>query len=196
MVDDAILVCTATTRSTPEWVLQQVGELHDPRAHVSQEQRVRMDALLSPEKCKLLSAEAQGRALDHARDAETAHVTDNAVLREGAKSAMLPRTYEVINAGSLFAWRVEALCTSELEVDTFHTMIATFMSSARIGGKKATGHGMVRPIAAQGVVVSRPRERANAVDVNALAPKVGELFRSHVTARSEKIAAFLRTVDA
>jgi hypothetical protein len=196
IVDDAMLICRETKHLMPDWVLEVAGELDTCRSHVEVEQRVRMDPMLDPAKQKLLSAGAQVKQLQKMAASEEAHDSDDAVLRDDTKSTMMPRTFETIARGSLLYWTVTVTCLSDIDVDTAHTMIAAFLSNARVGGKRGTGHGAIRPIQARGVVVNRPSDPRTTVQPNALAPKMGEMFRAHVKARQKRIHEFLAGVDA
>jgi hypothetical protein len=109
---------------------------------------------------------------------------------------MLPRRHETVIAGSLFYWSVCATLHSELELDTFRTMVGAFLRDARVGGKRATGHGRIRPVVAKQITVQRPREAPENLDAGALAPRIGSLFYSHVSERKAEVEAFLRSVDA
>jgi hypothetical protein len=195
-VDDALLVCHESARLLPEWVLREAYVLDTCRAHVTLEQRVRMDPTLSPTKRKLLSAADQVSVQTRLLASEAAHDANDPVERDDTKSSMLPRSYETIAQGSLFSWGVQAWTTSDLEYDTFCSMVGAFLSNARVGGKRATGHGSLRAIKAFGVIVNRPSERMDALDTTALAGKIGSAFRAHVAERKERIVKFLREVDA
>jgi hypothetical protein len=196
IVDDAVLVCSESAGLTPEWMAAECPALDSARSHIEQTQRVRMDAALDPSKARLLGEGAAAKAAGKLRASENASLDGDIVAAQNAKSTMMPRTFEALAAGSRFAWRVEARCISELDVDTFHTMIAAFLSNATVGGKAGTGHGRVRAIHARGITVNRPADRLHAVDALALSPKLGETFRKHVKDRAEKAKSFLQTVDA
>jgi hypothetical protein len=194
MVDDAVLVCEETRSMVPKWTLPPIIE--SCRAHVEVVQRVRMDPTLDPSKRKLLAPDAEVSTVQRLEQGEAAHESDSAVERVEAKSSMLPRTHEAVVAGSLFSWAVTATTWSDLDTDVLHTMISSFLTDARVGGKRGTGHGKLRAIEARGVIVNRPSERTDMLDVAALAPKVGALFRAHVTERRERIARFLHEANA
>lgn len=198
-VDAADLICTETAHRMPDWVtewLQEQGSaLQSCRGHIEEVQRVRMDPTLDPGKRKLLSdgglaVERQLMCSEHGKE------VGDVVLAESSKSSMMPRRHETVIAGSLFFWSVTGLVHSELERDAFNTMVGAFLRDARVGGKRATGHGRIRPIVAKQIAVQRPRETPETLDAGALAPKIGSVFHSHVHARKDKIEAFLRTVDA
>jgi hypothetical protein len=199
-VGDAVLVSEESAHLIPSWVLEEIradgAALDMARAHIEVVQRVRMDPTLDPGKRKLLTSAASGGVERRLLASEAAHNEDNAVAREASKSSMMPRTYETIAAGSLFYWQVTATCYSDLDVDTFHTMLAAFLSDAKVGGKKGTGCGLLRAVKAKQVGILRPSERTTALDPGALAPKVGETFRQHVAARAERVKEYLSRVDA
>lgn len=196
-VDDAQLACSETAHLLPawvgEWLQAEQTRLDSARAHIEEVQRVRMDPTLDPGKRKLLSASAQGEVAQRLLASETAHVSDDAVGREDAKSTMMPRRFEVLVQGSLFYWSVSATCYSELDRDTFYVALGTFLSGARVGGKRATGHGKLRVLAARDVAVRRPSEPSTALD---LGSKVGNVFFEHVRSRAAEIATYLGEVNA
>lgn len=197
IVEDALLVCDETRRYVPAWVFDWCAEqgiaIDTRRAHVEEVQRVRMDPALDPGKRALLTEGARANIEGRLLASEEAHDTDDAVGREQNKSTMMPRRFERISTGSLFYWSVEATCYSDLDEDTFNTALAAFLSSARVGGKRATGHGAIRCVTGRKTVLASP---ANAEETTALTLRVGEQFRAHVQERGEKIAAFLSQVDA
>ena len=198
-VDAADLICQETAHRLPEWVTTWLREqgiaLQSCRGHIEEVQRVRMDPTLDPSKRKLLTdggASVENRLLSSEHGKEVG----DAVLAQDSKSSMLPRRHETVIAGSLFYWSVTATLHSELELDTFRTMVGAFLRDARVGGKRATGHGRIRPIVAKQVTVQRPREAPENLDAGALAPKIGSLFYEHVKARKDRVKEWLRAVDA
>lgn len=194
--EDALLICEESRHLIPVWMRERSGQLATTRAHVDVHQRVRMDASLDPGKRRLLGEVATHQLEGKLRKSEDAHESDNAIERDEAKSTMMPRTFEAISAGSLFCWRVQATCLSPLDVDTFHAMVGSFLTNARVGGKRGTGFGSMRAVAANEVVIHRPAQSMQSVDITALGPKVGDLFRSHVRENAAKARTFLSTVDA
>jgi CRISPR type IV-associated protein Csf2 len=195
-VDDAVLICSESIGLVPEWMRSECPALDSARSHIEQTLRVRMDATLDPSKARLLGEGAKAKLAGKLRASEEAAATDDIVAAQDAKSTMMPRTFEAIAAGSHFTWRVEARCTSELDVDTFHTMIAAFLSNATVGGKGGTGHGRIRAVTGRGLTVNRPAERLYAIDALALSPKLGDVFRKHVKERAVRAREFLQQVDA
>lgn len=194
--EDAVLICNETRHLVPAWVLDNAGEIDTCRAHVELEQRVRMDPLLDPHKRRLLTAGSASDVESRLAQSEAAHDDDIATAREASKCTMLPRTFERIACGSLFSWNVEAIVTSDLECDAFNTMVGAMLSNCRVGGKRGTGHGLLRAVAGQWGELASPSERLHPLDTNALAQKVGELFRSHVRERRERVLRWLEVVDA
>lgn len=197
-VDDAVLVCQENQRYLPEWTLDHLKEsvLSSSRAHVEEAQRVRMDPTLDPGKRKLLSTGDQIAANARLLKSESAHASDSAIEREETKSSMLPRTFERVVQGSMFYWSVQAHTYGPLDVDVLHTALGVFLSNPTVGGKRATGHGKLRVVTARQIAVARPSERADVIDTTALAGRTGDLFRSHVRERAERIKKFLCEVDA
>lgn len=198
-VDDATLICEETTRYVPTWAIDAHLELYgDPlsrRDHVEEVQRVRMDPTLSPEKRKLLT-DGDRQAVEHKMlRSEAGHDAGDHVAISAEKSSMMPRRFERVAQGSLFWWACEARCYSDLEIDTFNVSVATFLHHATVGGKRGTGHGLLRPVAAWNIKLNRPSETIDTIETG-LAPRAGELFRAHVAERKERIAKVLAEVDA
>lgn len=193
---DAQLVCREFERFTSEWIREKVEVIDSCRAHVETVQRVRMDSLLDPGKRKLLTSGEQVAAMKMLGDGERAHEDDDAIAKSESKSSMMPRTMEVVVQGSLFQWTVTATCLSALEIATLHTMLAAFLYRPTVGGKKATGHGRLRVVAARDVKVMTPKESLGVIDTNELARSSGDLFREHVASHREQIAAWLNKIAA
>lgn len=193
-VSDAILICDETRHLWPaavtEWMADQPTDTC--RAHIEEVQRVRMDPSLVPDKRALLTdggAAIEKRLGGHERASEA----KDALAKDDAKSTMLPRRFETVVAGSLFYWAVSAVCLSELDVGSLNTMIGAFLSRAVVGGKRATGHGLMTPVKAWGVPMMRPKDAASVTLDDAAGV---HLFRQHIDARAEKIRAWLAGVDA
>jgi len=202
IVDDATLVCDETRHLLPThvlaWVIAHQGtdEIASCRAHVEEVTRVRMDPVLDPSKRQLLTDGAQGEAERRLLASEAASSRGDVVARGREKSTMLPRSFETVVAGSLWWWTVEAQCWG-MDEESFHVMLGAFLRRARVGGKKATGHGLMRPVHGWNCHVRRPAESLDDLEVeDVLGRRVGTLFHQHVSERSEKLAAFLREVKA
>lgn len=195
-VEDATVVCEETARYVPAWALAEAGPLGTHRAHVEEVQRVRMDPALNPERRALLASGDAAAVNARLLAGEAAKQAGDAVGAEDAKSTMMPRRFERIVQGSLFFWRVEVRCMNDLDADTFLTALAAFLYDPVIGGKKGTGHGRLRALAARNVDVRRMADRMETVDTQAMGRRAGETFRAHVAARKAEIASFLRSVDA
>jgi len=116
--------------------------------------------------------------------------------KEDAKSTMMPRSFEVVAQGSLFAWSVCATTYSELDEATFHAALAGFLYRARVGGKKGTGHGRLGVLWAGEAPPLSMSERARPVNPKALTSTGGDLFRAHIRSRAEGLKAWLSKVDA
>lgn len=194
--EDALLVCEESAHLVPRWMTERAGALDGCRAHITTHQRVRMDPALDPQKAALLASPHAKALVDRHRKGEQAHEDDDAVAREQSKSTMLPRSFEAVAAGSLFSWRVLATCRSALDLDTFQAMVGGFLSSARVGGKRGTGFGAIRAIAANAAAVMSPSAAMRSVDMTALGPRVGEVFRAHVRERADQAKQWLSGVDA
>lgn len=198
-VSAAELICDETAHRMPDWIIEfmraEKAAFASAREHVEDVQRVRMDATLDPGKCKLLSdggIDVRNRLLasEHGKD------VGDAVLAQDNKSSMMPRVFETLVAGSLFYWKVECDTYNALDRDTFATMVGAFLQNAKVGGKKATGHGRISVVTGRQVQWKRPRETPEGLDTSALAPKLGSLFYTHVSARKDRVRSLLNEVDA
>jgi len=196
-VDDAQLVCSETAHALPgwasAWLAEQKTTLDTSRAHVEEVQRVRMDPTLDPGKRKLLSGGAEVEVVRRLTASEEGHVSGSAVTIEDSKSSMMPRRFETLVQGSFLYWSVHATCYSELDRDTFHVALASFLANAQVGGKRGTGHGRLRVETARDVAVRRPAEQTNVLD---LGKKMGTTFLDHVRKNATEIAAYLASVNA
>jgi CRISPR type IV-associated protein Csf2 len=203
-VSDGTLVCRETWHCLPPWARSWCGSAADEapssvesqRLYVEEVQRVRMDPTLDPGKRKLLSAAGRDGAENRLLASEAASADGDARGKEGAKSSAMPRRFERLIQGSLFYWRVEADVYSDLDRDTLNVAVASFLYSARVGGKRGTGHGLLRAVAAQHATLARAADRGQALDTEGLASSAGTLFRAHVAERSERIRKFLSNIDA
>ena len=197
IVDPARLICSETEHLTPRWAIEWAerdGLIASCRAHVEEEQRVRMDPRLDPGKRALLTSGAQRDIQDRLLASEAASLKGDAVAAEEMKSSMMPRRYEVVSAGSLFYWQVTATCYSDLDRDSLMVMVATFLRDARVGGKKATGHGSIKAVAARNVDLAPFSERSGTLELSTAV--IGGTFRAHVAERSEKLRTWLKQVVA
>jgi CRISPR type IV-associated protein Csf2 len=193
---DALLVCAESQAFVPTWAQELAGQLETSRAHVESVQRVRMDALLDHTKRKLLTSDEQVEITKQLTAGEQAHVKDDAIERSDSKSNMLPYTFETVVQGSLFFWSVTCRCTSDLDVDTLNTILATFLYNPVVGGKKGTGHGRLRVVHAKNVEVRRIADAAETIDTATLGERTGSLFRRHVAERKEAIIEWLKIVNS
>jgi len=196
-VDDAILICEETSHLWSDWTRAFVAEMSidTHRAHVEEVQRVRMDPSLVPHHRALLT-DGGDAIVKRLGKSEKASAKKDAVEKDEAKSTMLPRRYETIVAGSLFMWGLECTCMSELDVDTLDAMCAAFTSNMVVGGKRATGNGRMRAIAAQNIAVLRPRDAAQTLDLVGPGNRHGERFAAHVRVRADRVRAWLSQVEA
>lgn len=199
-VSDAWLVCEESRHRLPPWVAElldeQGVECHGWRAHVERVQRVRMDPMLQPQHRALLAAPERERVEGRLAASEAASRDDDDAGALAAKSTMMPFGFQTIAAGSLFHARIHARTMTLLEADTLAVMLAAWLHHARVGGKKGTGHGLVELVAARGL----DRVQASEPVMHALSvgevPAEIERYTAHVAARSERLAAWLRAVQA
>lgn len=198
-VEDAMLICSETERYLSPWMTtaaKEQGPLDTYSAHVEQAQRVRMDTTLNPAMRKLLTTDEQVSVAKRLTASESASTSNDAVEKTNTKSAMLPRTFECIAMGSLLGWAVEAVVQNELDEDVFNVAVLAFLARAVVGGKSGTGHGKLRVVAANNVLMRTPAREHEAMDTAALGMKVGSLFKTHVEARRDRIREFLATCSA
>lgn len=199
VVEDAVLICEETERYISPWqlkVAREVTELDTHSAHVEIAQRVRMDASMNPTMRNLLTTSDQVKVLGKMSANERASETRNAIEKEATKSTMMPRTFERIAVGSMFAWSVEAIVQNEIDEDVLLVTLCAFLARAVVGGKQGTGHGKMRVVAVNEVKMARASREHEAVDMSALGLRVGESFRRHVAERKDAIRDFLREVAA
>ena len=217
-VGHADLICAEAAHLMPAWVVEAAGGhvcelngeccvraegLASQRAHVEVHQRVRMDPMLNPGKRRFLTDEARTAAEGRLLESEAASASGDALAIEESKSSMLPRTFEGIAAGSLFFWQITVTTHSDLDVDTFHTMLGAFLTNCRVGGKRSVGFGELRPVAGgtRGFDWTRPADAAEGLNPYDLPSatadeRVGGLFRRHMRERAERLRAFLDGVVA
>ena len=199
-VSDALLVCTETEHMIPAWVVDyckaEGATLQTFRAHMDEEQRVRMDSTREPQKVRLLSAGERDAVERRQIASELAHDENDAVAKEVTKSSMLPRTREVVAPGSLFYWDVTATVYDALERDMFDTAVAAFLANAVVGGGSNTGHGRLRGVVGNEVKLARPSEASEAMDLSALSARKGDVFRAHVREHAATMRKVLSEVDA
>jgi hypothetical protein len=200
VVEDATLLCEETRDYVPAWAVayaeERYGSLDGARAHVESEQRVRMDPTLVPQKRLLLTDGDQAKVTQRLLSSETASAADDDLAKLETKSSMLPRRFERVAQGSLFFWACEATCYTDLDVDTLNVACSAFLANARVGGKRGTGHGLLRALVGNAAQLARPSESFAAIDPTALAPGMGATFRAHIAERSPRIRDFLATVAA
>lgn len=203
VVEDAVLICSEIADEKlghlRPWMVEHaestVGidlSVH----HIEDQQRVRMDPTMHPEKRLLLSSAAQVSVNARLTSSEMAHAENDAIAREESKSSMMPRRFEEVRAGSLFAWAIEASTYNPLDVDVLNLATTAFLENARVGGKKGIGRGLLRPVEARNITITRPAEGRTPIDALAISPRVGDVFREHVMAREDRIRDFLRGVNA
>ena len=210
-VGPAVLICEEARALLPEWAVEysyaeaevpqaeRAGllgrELPGAREHVEVETRVRMDPMLSPSHRRLLTDES--RAKVEGRLLARSEADGDARKVEASKSAMMPRSYEVVSAGSLWWWSVSATTYGELDEGCLHTMLAAALYEMRVGGKQATGHGLMRAVHAREGGWLRPREQAvGAINPNAFERLHGAAYRAHVEERGEQLREWLESVKA
>ena len=199
-VEDATLICDESRDYVPAWAVKAAqehrGELEGARSHIESEQRVRMDPSLVPAKRLLLNEGEQVAINNRLTASETASTDGDHGAALATKSSMMPRRFERVAQGSLFYWAVHFDCYGDLDVDTAHVMCAAFLARAMVGGKRGTGHGLLRPIVGNAIPIARPAENMAPIDPAALAPQMGALFRRHVSERSARVRDFLGGVQA
>ncbi|MBM3359634.1 MAG: hypothetical protein FJY54_18180 [Betaproteobacteria bacterium] len=203
VVEDAMLVCTEVADDrlgyVPAWALDLARDgvgIDVSVHHVEDEQRVRMDPTMHPERRLLMSPDAQVSVTNRLQASEQAHQTNDALAREETKSSMMPRRFERVAAGSLFFWAIEANTYTPLDADVLNVAVSAFLHNARVGGKRGTGHGLLRHVESRGVSILRPAEERAPVAALAKDAPVGVMLRAHIEDRADRIRDFLRGVNA
>ena len=200
IVEDATLVCDESARFVPKWCTKAVADLcgvDTCRAHVEEVQRVRMDPTLQPQKTRLLGTEEQVKVAGRLKASEDNSAADGA--SKDSKSSMMPRSMERVCQGSMFHWACESRVYSDLELDTFHVALMQFLANCWVGGKRGTGHGKLRPVAARQASIRAWSAPMEDVDVTALVGPggtIGKTFHAHVRERKDRIAEFFQRVNA
>jgi hypothetical protein len=199
-VEPLELLCSENAPYLPEhvaaWAREHGGALADAWDHVETVNGVALDATTDPNKRRLLSAGARAGVDDRLLKRENATAMDDDVAKQDSKSTLMPYTWQEIVKGSLFYWQLRCDCYSALEVDTFMVALGCALADLRVGGRRRAGNGRLTFVAGWNVQLQRS-EAAEPFAPNALsAASVGDLFRSHVRERKDKIADFLKTVSA
>lgn len=198
-VNDALLICDETMHRLPQQVREWVDEhthVDVARRHIEEVTRVRMDPSLDPAKRKLLTGGDQVEANRRLQARESASDANDDGAKLAEKSTMLPRSFERLVTGSMFYWKVSATLLNDLDLDTFLATVMMFLGNAYVGGKRSTGHGKLGVLKAWQMAATRPRDSAEDVQTDALAPRVGGLLRAHVAERKERVQEFLQQVTA
>ena len=202
-VSRALVICDETwpllTRQSP-WLteaMKVMGEKVGAAAeHIDEETRVRMDPTLVPAKRRLMSGDAQVATNKRLGTSETAHAENNALDARDSKSSMMPRTCEVVKTGSLFHWAATARVYSPLERDTWNLMVGLFLQSARVGGKRGSGHGTIRARHAVNVNLRPFAPETSAIVPTNVSGSIGKIFHEHIKANATEIEQLLKTVVA
>jgi hypothetical protein len=199
---DAWLVCDETAHLVPAWIREHLEaqgvEPSGAKSHVELVQRVRMDPTLNPEKRNLLTSGDSEKVERRLLASDAASHRDDARGKDDAKSTMMPFTYETVAAGSLFYWTLTVRTHSQIERDALSVMLSAFLAHARVGGKRGTGHGLLRAVEARGMrrTGATPAGMdALALDSETSAPEI-QRWIDHVASRREAIRSWLSTVVA
>lgn len=194
-VDELSLICSENLGIMPEWVKAWLTENNEGvsswRPLTARSQRVTMDPELSPEKVKLLSDGEQIAVYDKQRLRELAHSTGDAKLAKANKSTMMPRSFQHIIPGALMWGGVEARTYNDIEFDAFNYIFAGLISNFRVGGLAREGFGKLSFLKGHKVPFALQPQIGESLD-DALAGKVGTLFRARITERKDDIARWLR----
>lgn len=196
------LVCEENAQRLPQWVhdwCAEKGEVLSPaRPHLASETRVRMDPMLDPSKRRMLTAGASAEAEQRLLKSENASAHDDHAEKDANKSSMMPRSSEVIVAGSHFFWSLDCLVHTPLDESTLYVCLSAFMNRCHVGGKRGTGHGKLWPVAARNVELPRWDDyvRSDASGLVREGDSMGKLFMQHVAERKDKLRTYLATVAA
>lgn len=219
-VSDAVLICRESAHLLPAWAVEHAGAGSVPpavwdnapatpgrlariaavlgscRTHVEEATRVRMDPTLSPEKRLLLADADRTRAEARLIESEGARAVKDEHRADEAKSSMMPRTHECVAMGSLFWWEVSARVHSDADRDCLLTTIGATLADLRVGGKRGTGHGHLRPVAATESGWTTPADRVAATNPGGLAREALDAYRARVSDNAARLRDWLAGVDA
>jgi hypothetical protein len=199
-VSSAQLICMETYHLLPAWIREYLREesigVASCREHITEETRVRMDPTLDPSKRLLLTDEARRGIEQRLLASEKASAESDAIGAARSKSTMLPRSHETLCAGSLFYWRVTADTQTDLDLDTLRVAIGAWLTDGYVGGKRGVGHGKIRVVRGSDETLRFADPSVTPVDFNGLALSVGQVFKTHVAERREKIAKWIKEVNA
>lgn len=190
--DNAVLVCEETAPILPQWVVDRCEPLSMAGEHREMVERYRHDALTSRQIRARLRPADRERIEQQLMTSESMKASP--AEKERVKMGMMPHAFEAVVRGSYFYWSVVVTTYSDLEHDTWMTMLGAFLLDCQVGGKKGTGHGRVSAIEAKGLELARYEERIG--EVVAIDSKIGAIFRAHVAGRKTDILDFLREVKA
>lgn len=179
-----------------EWIKTNGFGVSEAAESVSEETRVRMDPMLVPERRLLMSGESQAAANNRLALSERAHIEGDDAAALASKSTMMPRTCEVVKCGSVFHFYAEARTYCALDRDAFGAMMSAYIGNMRVGGKRGTGHGLLRAIEAQDVQILRPAQRSSALVLRGGSVDIGKIFREHVAENSKALREMLAKVVA
>lgn len=202
-VEPATLVCAESAHTLPPWMVAECEAMGDPhlesfRQYVEEPQRVRMDPGLNPLKRALLDPGEADRIDRQLEASERASRDGDDGAKLAAKSTMMPRRFERLCQGSLFAWGLDVTLMTALDEDTFYTMFCAFAGSMVVGGGRATGHGGMRVLKLSRIIKRGPAElpAPEEVGLAALNTGIGRVFSDHLAARAPQVREFLKVVDA
>lgn len=199
-VETAILVCEETERYVPKPLLDYArsqGPLVSYRLQTEEVQRVRMDPVHNPILQHLLSEGERRRLAGKVEAREEAHETGDAIAAREVKSSMLPRTYDTICTGALFSWQITGRFHSDLDEDAYYSTLALLLTAeARVGGKKGTGCGRIKPVMVNNRLVPRPEQLADVLNLDEKGRNSAQRYQDHLRSKAAEINAFLAKVDA
>jgi hypothetical protein len=197
IVNEGNLVCSEMMHTAPNWVNKWLDEngfqVQSYRRLMEEVTRVRMDPTTSPEKVKLLTADAQVEVNRRLLASGKAHSEGDTAEAEREKSTAMPRSFERIVQGSLFWCGIEARTYTPLEADAFDYSVACLLNNFTVGGKVATGHGRLRFVAGNRIHFAPTAGTLEGMG-DSLALKTGSLFKAHVAERSKEIRRWLDKV--
>lgn len=192
------LLCQETVHLLPDavlaWIESNKIKLNSCREHIEEEVRVRNDASLDPSKRAFLNAASRAAIEARLAGSEKAAQDGDGAEAEKHKFGMMPRSAEVLAAGSLFSFEVSATVSNPLEEDILRSTIAAWLGgNPYVGGKSGTGHGKLKAIAGFGMPAPLSQQPTQPLDTQALlAPNaLGSLFLAHVRAHQKEIRDFL-----
>lgn len=185
-VGRAMLVCSEAVDAgvLPAWVHEGAPEeiRRSCVAWVDEVMRTRMEPLMQPGKRALAGAEADDYL--------------ERLIAGQATNTMMPRTFEVVKAGGVFWWSVNAQPINDIQRDAFYAMIGRFLSNPTVGGKRGSGFGRLSLVRAWGCAAKPARIDASEISMVDVCEDAAERHAEYMANNAARLAELLRKVKS